>query len=350
MRWVDKDQKNNRLIIVTGAGGYIGTSLAPFLLSKRYRVRAIDRFFFGDNLLEPHSDLEIIKDDIRNLDNSHFKDGFAIIDLAAISNDPSGERYGKETFEINHLARFNNAKLAKANGLKRYIIPSSCSNYGKIRDDEIADENFKTNPLANYSAANIKAENDILPLADDKFCVVVLRQGTVYGVSPKMRFDLAINGMTYGSWKNGALPLMRPGTQRRPFLHIKDVLRVMYFMLNKNPKSVSGQIFNAGGHSNNYSIKDLAEIFKKSFNNNIEIDWYGSDDDRSYFVNFEKIKSIGFVNKYNAEDGINDLLPKLESGEIDKTDNTITLKWYETLEYWQQIIKSVEIDGKLLKF
>ena len=81
--------------------------------------------------------------------------------MAAISNDPSGEKYAKETFEINHLARFNNAKLAKSNGLRKYIIPSSCSNYGKIRDDEIADETFKTNPLANYSAANIKAENEL---------------------------------------------------------------------------------------------------------------------------------------------------------------------------------------------
>ena len=104
--------KTKQLIIVTGAGGYIGTSLVPFLLSKGYRVRAIDRFFFGENLLVPNINLEIIKDDIRNLDNHHFKEGFGIIDLAAISNDPSGEKYEKETFEINHLARFNNAKLA----------------------------------------------------------------------------------------------------------------------------------------------------------------------------------------------------------------------------------------------
>jgi len=342
-------KKDNRLIIVTGAGGYIGTSLVPYLLKNGYNVRAIDRYFFGENLLEQHINLEIVKEDVRNLENHHFKDAFGIIDLAAISNDPSGEKYAKETFEINHLARANNAKLAKANGLKRYIIPSSCSNYGKIKDNEIADENFKTNPLANYSAANVKAENDILPLADEKFCVIVLRQGTVYGFSPKMRFDLAINGMTFGAWKNKVLPLMRPGTQRRPFLHIKDVLRVMHFMLNKEHNSVNGQIFNAGGHNNNYSIKDLSKIFQKSFNNKLEIEWYGSDDDRSYFVNFDKIKSIGFINKYNAEDGINELLPKLEAGDIYKTDDTITLKWYETLEYWQEKIKSLEIDGKLLK-
>ena len=342
-------QKKEKLIIVTGAGGYIGTCLVPYLLMKGYRVRAIDRFFFGENFLNPNSNLEIIKEDIRNLDNHHFEDGFGIIDLAAISNDPSGEKYAKETFEINHLARYNNAKLAKSNGLKKYIIPSSCSNYGKIKDSEIADETFKTNPLANYSAANIKAENDILPLSNQKFCVVVLRQGTVYGYSPKMRFDLAINGMTFGAWENGILPLMRPGTQRRPFLHIKDVLRVMNFMLKKDPKQVNGEIFNAGGQNNNYSISDLAEIFKNLFKNKLEIEWYGSADDRSYFVSFEKIKKLGFVNKYIAQDGINELIPKLESGEIDKTDETITLKWYETLEYWQQKINSLEIKGKLLK-
>jgi nucleoside-diphosphate-sugar epimerase len=339
---------NKGKVVVTGAGGYIGTSLVPYLLESGYEVRAIDRFFFGEHWLKNHADLEIVKADIRNLEDSHFKGSFACIDLAAISNDPSGEKYVTETLDINFSGRVNNANLSKKNGLHRYILPSSCSNYGKIPADQIADEDFKLNPLSNYSAANAKAEQGILPLADENFCVTVLRQGTVYGYSPKMRFDLAINGMTYGAWSKGILPLMRPGTQRRPMLHIKDAIRAQLMMLEIDSNKINGEIFNVGGENNNYSINDLAEIFQNIFKN-LEIDWYGSDDERSYFVSFEKIKSIGFSNKFTAEDGIVELVAKLESGEAIKSDETITLAWYEKIEEWQTKIKSMEIDGKLLK-
>ena len=327
-----------KTVIVTGAGGYIGSRLTPFLLKKGYKVRAIDRFFFGNNLLA-NKNLEIIKNDIRLINGEVFNKANFLIDLAAISNDVSGERFEKETFEINYKSRVRNAKLAKKNGLERYILPSSCSNYGKIKDTEIADESFKTNPLTNYSKANAMAEKEVLNLSSNKFCVTVLRQGTIYGFSPKMRFDLVINKMTYDSWKDGIVPVMKDGTQRRPTLHIEDAIGAMEFILKKDTKIINGQIFNVGGNNNNFMIKDLVKELQKCFKNSLKIKWYGSKDYRSYFVSFEKIKQIGFKAKYKPYDGIKQITKKLEKGLIDLTPETITLDWYEKLEGWQKKLK-----------
>ena len=199
--------KTKATILVTGAGGYIGTTLVPMLLAEGYRVRALDRFFFGRELLESHPHLEVVQEDARQMKAEHLNGVDYVIDLVAISNDPSGEQFKQETIAINRDARVTTAKLAKAAGVKRYILPSSCSIYGFQPADVIATEKTKTNPLTTYANANEMAEQAVLPLASDDFVCVVLRQATVYGFSPRMRFDLAINGMTFGAWKTGVLPL-----------------------------------------------------------------------------------------------------------------------------------------------
>src|SRR5262249_56167668 len=143
--------------------------------------------------------------------------------------------------------------------VKRYILPSSCSIYGFQAPDVVADETTPTNPLTTYAKANEMAEQAVLPLASNDFVVVVLRQATVYGYSPRMRFDLAINGMTYGAWKNGVLPLMRDGTQWRPMVHVKDTARAQLFMLTADPAEINCEIFNIGSEENNYQLGPLAE-------------------------------------------------------------------------------------------
>ena len=333
-------------VLVTGAGGYIGTILVPLLLEQGYGVRAFDRFFFGHGLLPESDQLEVIQEDIRHLKIEHMNDIDFVIDLAALSNDPSGELFQDATRAINHIGRVRVASLAKQAGVRRYILPSSCSIYGYLDEGVIADEQSPTNPLTTYSKANERAEIDTLALADENFCVVALRQATVYGYAPRMRFDLAINGMTFGAWKTGKLPLMRDGAQWRPMVHVRDTARAQASMLTAPVDKINKQIFNIGSDRNNYQLGPLAEIVAKTVPGDVEIEWYGDPDHRSYRVNFDKIETLGFSAQYAAEDGVNELIEKLESGEIDRTTKTITLDWYRELVNFQKIIHQTEMyDG-----
>ncbi len=338
-----------RRVLVTGAGGYIGCILVPMLLENGYGVRAVDRFFFGENRLPSVAkNLEKIKTDTRRILPEHLANIDYVIDLAALSNDPTGELYQNATWEINHIARVNLANLAKRLGIRRYILPSSCSIYGFQAEGVIANEQSQPNPLTTYAKANLMAEQSILPLADKTFCVVTLRQATVYGYSPRMRFDLAINGMTYGAWKTGKLPLMRDGSQWRPMVHVKDTAAAICFMLEQDSTKISGHIFNVGSDSNNYQLKALAEAVAKTVPKKVEIEWYGDPDHRSYRVNFSKIEALGYKATRRAEDGVQEICQALEAGTLDKTTDTLTLQWYQELIRWHKIIKATEFDGKMI--
>jgi len=336
-------------VLVTGAGGYIGSTLVPMLLESGYSVRALDRLFFGRDLLPEHDRLEIIREDARRVSPKHLDGIDYVIDLVAISNDPAGEQFKDETYAINHRSRVSTAQMAKAAGVKRYILPSSCSIYGFNDPEVIVDECSATNPLTTYAKANEKAEQDILPLASSDFVAVVLRQATVYGYSPRMRFDLAINGMTYGAWKTGVLPLMRDGSQWRPMIHVRDTARAQIFMLTADSKQVNGQIFNVGSAENNYQLGPLAEKVAAIVPRDVRIEWYGDPDHRSYRVSFDKIHSIGYRPQYVAEDGVKDVCAALEAGKVDRTLKTLTLDWYRELATWHERMREIEMYGGVLR-
>ena len=335
-------------VLVTGGGGYIGTTLVPMLLADGYRVRVLDRLFFGRQLLPKNENLEIIREDSRYLDPAHFEDVDYVIDLVAISNDPSGELFQKPTYEINHESRVRCARMAKAAGVKRYVLPSSCSIYGFQDPDIRCDETYKTNPLTTYAKANEMAEHGVFAQADDDFCVVVLRQATVYGYSPRMRFDLAINGMTYGAWKTGVLPLMRDGSQWRPMVHVRDTASAQMFMLTAPKEKVNGQLFNVGSDENNYQLGPLAELISEVLPRDVKIDWYGDADHRSYRVNFDKIEGLGWKAGMTAKDGALEIYERLEAGTLDRSTETITLDWYTNLSDWHRTIREVEMHGGIL--
>lgn len=290
-------------VLVTGAGGYIGTALIPMLLEAGYGVRAVDRFFFGRDLLADHDKLEVVQEDTRRLTLEHFSGIDAVIDLAALSNDPSGELFQDQTWEINWQAR---------------------------------------------AKANEKAENDVLQLADEDFAVTVLRQATVYGYAPRMRFDLAINGMTYGAYTTGKLPLMRDGTQWRPMVHVRDTASAQIFMLETDRDAVNGQIFNVGSAENVYQIGPLGELVARIVPRDVAIDWYGDPDHRSYRVGFDRIEALGWKAQYQAEDGVAEICQHLADGSLEKGPNTITLNWYRELVHWHRVVRDVEMYGGIL--
>ncbi len=336
-------------VLVTGGAGYIGSVLTPMLMEAGHRVTVIDRLFFGRQTLPADGpNLKVIRDDIRTMDGSRLKGVDAVIDLAAISNDPAGELIQDKTWQINHAGRARVCKLAKEAGVKRYILPSSCSVYGF--QEGMLDEKSSTNPLTTYAEANLKAEEDVLPLADDKYCVTVIRQATVYGDSPRMRFDLAINGMTKGFLAKGKIPILRDGTQWRPMVHVRDTSRCMCMLLKAPQDKINGQRFNVGSEEQNYQIKPLAELVAKGLNMPFEMEWYGDPDHRSYQVSFKKIRdTLDFAPQFDAASGARIIADKIKSGELNPNDpKTITVGWYKSLIEMNAFLRDVTRDGEVL--
>jgi nucleoside-diphosphate-sugar epimerase len=334
-------------VTVTGAAGYIGSVLVPMLLEAGHEVTALDRFFFGATLPD-HPRLATRRHDSRFTTIADLEGAEALIDLAAVSNDPSGEEFRNETLAINWRARASNAALAKAAGVRRYLLPSSCSIYGFQDKDAVVDETWPTNPLTTYAIANEKAEQDVLALADDAFTVVALRQATVYGLSPRMRFDLAINGMTYGAYRTGVLPLMRDGSQWRPMIHVKDAAAAQVFMLEAPADRVNGRIFNVGSAGNVYQLGPLAEIVAAETPREVRIEFYGEVDHRSYRVSFERIEGLGWTARRGAADGVREICAAMDAG-LEKDDRTVTLAWYRRLEALKAEVAALELHGGMLR-
>jgi nucleoside-diphosphate-sugar epimerase len=337
-------------VLVTGGAGYIGSILTTMLLEKGYKVKCLDRFFFGEEPLREissNSNLELIKDDIRWFDPRILKDVDAVLDLASLSNDPSGELDPSKTFDINYLGRVRVAKLSKEHGVKRYVLASTCSVYGFQED--ILNEGSPTNPLTTYAKSNVLAEKDVLSLADDKFTVTAMRQATVYGLSPRMRFDLAINGMILGVYNNKKIPVMRDGKQWRPFVHVKDTSRAFITVLESSTEKVNRQIFNVGANEQNFQILPLAEMVKEAIDVPVEIEWYGSVDKRSYRVDFSKIRqTLGFIPDHTPRDEARAVYEALENGKAADTIKTKTVEWYKHLLDAQKLMQEVIIKDTVL--
>jgi nucleoside-diphosphate-sugar epimerase len=319
-------------VLVTGAGGYIGSVLVPMLLEVGHEVVAVDRFLFGREVLpqEAHG-LTVVQEDIRRIHAAILEGVDAVVDLAALSNDPAGELDPEKTWDINHRARVRLARMAKERGVRRYLLPSSCSVYGF--QDGVLDESSPPNPLTTYAKANLQAEREVLPLADAHFVVVVIRQATVYGYSPRMRFDLAINGMVRGFFRNGKIPILRDGTQWRPFVHVRDTCRAILMLLDAPGDRVNAEVFNVGADDQNVQIMALAQRVANALGVPLSYEWYGLPDHRSYRVSFRKISErLGYRTVHTIEEGAREVYQALRQGRVDADDpRTITVSWYKHL-------------------
>lgn len=336
-------------VLVTGGAGYIGSVLSRILLEKGYNVTVLDRLFFGpDSLKEIIDQISFVKDDIRFFDPKVLKGVDAVFDLAALSNDPCGELDPKKTLEINYNGRVRVANLAKKYAVKKYVFASTCSVYGF--QEEVITEDSGLNPLTTYAKASMIAEKEILPLADKNFSATALRQATVYGFSYRMRFDLAINGMVLGYYRNGKTPIMRDGKQWRPFVNVKDTSNAFITVLETEPELVNGQIFNVGSDEQNVQIFDLAKLVAEACDLPFNYDWYGDCDTRSYKVSFNKIKdTLNFRPQTTIKKGAKNVFNALNEGKINPDDpRMITVKWYKHLLEMQQFLKDTQIDGVLL--
>jgi nucleoside-diphosphate-sugar epimerase len=318
--------------LVTGGAGYIGVPLIEKLLEKGHQVSCLDRFFFGRKTLskfENNPNLSLIHDDIRWFNPEILKEKDVVIDLAALSNDPSGDLDPTKTYDINYRGRLRVAKLAKKFGVSRYILASTCSVYGF--SSQILDEMCPTNPITTYAKSAVNAEVDSLSLSDENFTVIVPRFATVYGLAPRMRFDLAINAMILKLHKTGKISVMRDGSQWRPFIHVKDVAKAYMLLAEAEAQKLNGQIINIGSDEQNYQLYSLAKILGDNLGKPYELDWYGDTDKRSYRVNFDKVKRLSYTVDYTPKNAMNEITDALDSGEVTDELETHTVEWYKHL-------------------
>lgn len=338
-------------IFIAGAGGYIGPIMVQHFLAKGHAVIAMDRFYFGPTLdsFKKNKKFKLIKDDIRTMDKKHLKDVDVVINLASISNDPASELDHTITQSINYKGAIRLAKIAKEMKVPLHIFTSSCSVYGAGHGT--LTENSPTAPISEYAKSKINAESELMKFADKNFSVAIVRLATVYGLSEKrMRFDLIINLMTLHAWKNKKIFILGGGKQWRPLIHIADCVKAFSLLIEEKSKSkVNKQIYNVGSNKQNFQVFQVANHFKRHFPT-ITIEIAPDDpDQRSYFVNFDKIyDALGFTTEKTIDDGIEEIKDALDKGSItDENTRTHTLRHYQYLLEADRILSSVKLKNKL---
>lgn len=339
-------------ILVTGAGGYVGIPLCDTLLKKGYEVVALDRFFFGQDKMDGlklHPHLQIVKDDLRYCSADIFNGVYAVVDLAALSNDASAEIDPELTKAINYHGSERFARLAKNRGVERYLYSSSASVYGAGGEQSLAEDD-PLSPQTEYAKSKVAIERVLMGLHDDKFHPVMLRNATMFGLAPRMRFDLAVNIMTMRAWKEHVIHVMGDGAQWRPFVHVRDVVQAFILSLEAPLEKVDGQVFNVGSSELNYQIRQLAQLVVDVIPD-VQIHAISDGPDkRCYKLNFDKIEGVlGYRTSVQVQEGIIEIKQALERGIIDPDDQTCyTLHWYKSLLTWSELLKELSYNGEIM--
>ncbi|MBI5178621.1 MAG: NAD-dependent epimerase/dehydratase family protein [Nitrospinae bacterium] len=299
-------------ILVTGGGGYIGSALCPLLLEAGYRVVVYDRFLFGREPLRRiagHPRLTLVEGDIRDAKKIAplLEKGMAIVHLASLSNDPSCDLDQHWSVQVNHEATVHLAQAAKRAGCSRFVFASSCSVYG-FGGGAVLTEASPLNPVSLYARLKAQSEQALLEMADRNYSPVILRQATIFGLSPRMRFDLAINQMTLHAITRGKIFVLGGGKQWRPFLHVRDAARIFKMALEARREAVHGAVFNAGSGENNFQIADLARRVQREIGG-VAVEVAPEDADRrDYNVDFSRIRDVlGFAPSVDISGGIREV-------------------------------------------
>lgn len=313
----------SKKILVTGSEGYIGSIMMPMLKEAGFIPTGLDLNYYSEGNLnhKATNDYEFIKKDIRDvtLDDLKGKNYFAIVHLAALSNDPLGMLDENLTYEINFHGSVNLAKLAKLAQIPRFVFASSCSLYGQGNQKALT-ETSPCNPQTPYGRSKILAEQEIAKLANENFSPTFMRNATAFGFSPRMRFDLVVNSLCAFAKVDKEIKILGDGKPWRPLVHIRDISAAVITTLKAPQEKIHNQAFNVGDGSENYQIISIAENVQSKFSDcKIVICQDNAGDTRDYNVSFEKINDVlRFKSLWSLKKGINELYDEYNSAQLNK--------------------------------
>ncbi|WP_027186552.1 NAD-dependent epimerase/dehydratase family protein [Desulfovibrio inopinatus] len=323
-------------VLVTGGAGYVGSALIPQMLEQGYKVRVLDLYLYGDDVLDAvkdHPNLTQIKGDMRDRDllDKSVAGCDSVIHLACISNDPSFELDPALGKSINYDAFLNLVDASKKAGVKRFTYASSSSVYG-IKDEPNVTEDLPLEPLTDYSKYKAMCEDVLINEANDTFVPIVIRPSTVCGYAPRLRLDVVVNILTNHAYHNKKIKVFG-GEQLRPNIHITDMVNVYLHVMRCEDAAVNCKIYNAGYM--NHKVKDLAEIVRSNVQGDIDVEVVPTDDNRSYHVSSEKIrKELGFEPAFSIEDAVRSLVQAFDAGLV---PNSFTDSKYFNIKRMQEV-------------
>jgi nucleoside-diphosphate-sugar epimerase len=343
-------------ILITGSLGYIGSVVYEHLTNSGYLVKGIDNGIFDSCLLENSSQQNVVYKNATDITEHDIADQDVVIHLSGLQNDPIADTYPGKLYDVEYEYSLSIAKVCKRIGIK-FIYASSCSVYGYSNSDNYLSECDLTNPLTPYSINKLRTEKAIIDLSNDKFTPVLLRFATLFGYSPRIRFDLYINMFVGMALTSGRLFLNSDGSSWRPNVHINDISKVLQLVIEKEFDAC--EVINVGNNNLNCQVKDVIEILKKQIPD-LSVEFAGSKhelfndqyvvggkDKRSYKVDFSKLNNIfgDIVCKTTLEDGISDMINRFRS-----MDNFSTLfidsKFYR-LQWMKNLMNEGMLDDKL---
>ncbi len=324
--------KDEKFVLLIGGAGYIGSALLPRLLDAGYKVRLLDVFLYGKEPIHEvlgHPNLELVEGDFRQVEKvvSAMRGVGTVIHLGGLVGDPACALDEQLTVEINLVATRVIADVARGEGVRRFVFASTCSVY--CASDGILDDNSQLNPVSLYARSKIASEQVLLEMVGEDFHPVILRFGTIFGISGRTRFDLVVNLLAAKAKFDGKITLYG-GDQWRPFVHVDDAAQAVFAALEAPIQTVAGDVFNIGGNDLNFTLRDVGEKIREMVPTAELLDLGANADRRNYRVDFSKAhRMLGFKPKWTLEQGIAQVIEAIDQGKV----QDYTLSKYSNVKF-----------------